>query len=438
MQKLRDYQIDAIDSAFALSANKGGILVLPTGSGKSHVIAGIVNSISGKSIVLQPTKEILESNLEKVLLSGLEDVGIYSASMGIKKMDRVTYATIGTIIKIADQIKDCEAIIIDEAHLVNAKGGQYLEFIEKVNPEILIGLTATPYRLHSNSFGSQMKMLTRTRPKIFKFINHVTECQELVKRGYLHKPEFMVSGKADRQLLLPNTTGAEFSDSSIRRYYQQTDIRNRILDAVDDALEEGSRHPLVFMSSVDETMKLVDVLRFRGISADYVSAKSSKFDREENLRLYRTGQIRVMVNVGILLLGYDFPELDCIICARPTMSLALWYQLIGRGIRSHPDKKRVLIYDLVDNFSKFGNPLDWRIIEGSTGLYYVISESGRLTGRTIEDGPEVDEPLDFGKYWDEKLKNIPLDYMEWFCASQKKSPTWHKFDVEIKRREIWR
>ena len=203
MQKLRDYQVEAVSSV--IDEDRNGLLVLPTGSGKSHVIAGIVNSIPGKSIILQPTKEILESNLDKIQSSGIGDIGVYSASMGMKRLERVTYATVRSIIKIKEQLNDIQALIIDEAHLTNAQGGQYLEFIRELEPKILIGLTATPYRLGTNSFGSQMKMLTRTRPKIFKNIPHITQTRDLVDRGHLHEPEYLVSGQDQRMMFQSNT-----------------------------------------------------------------------------------------------------------------------------------------------------------------------------------------------------------------------------------------
>lgn len=430
---LRDYQKQAVNDAMG---SDNGILVLPTGSGKSHVIAGIVEETRGKTIVLQPTKEILESNLDKIKLTGIQDVGVFSASMGIKTLGKVTYATIGSIIKIANKLTDVGTLIIDECHLTNAKGGQYLKFIEALQPKKLIGLTATPYRLHSNSYGSQMKVLNRTRPKIYKDIIHVTQSDDLVKQGHLRQPEFIVSG-TDMDLLKVNSTGAEYDQGSIEFYFKRTDMVSRIGDAAKDALSRGLMHLLVFVTSLEQADLVVDELNRLGISAGSVSSKSTKGERESALRQFRSGQIQAMVNVGVLLLGYDFPRLDCIICARPTMSLALHYQLIGRCVRPHLEKKEVVVYDLVRNFDKFGNPLDFRLVKGRTGLYCILSSLGRLTGRIIEDGPEIEEEMEFGKYYGTALKNIPDDYLEWYLDNVRKTATWHMFDMELIRRSIW-
>ena len=438
---LRDYQQKAVDCAVQ---SDNGIIVLPTGSGKSHVIAGIVERTQGRTIILQPTKEILESNIEK--LRGTEtpadDIGIFSASMGVKDFNKkVTYATIGSIIKIQNQLTDCEVLIIDECHLTNAKGGQYLEFINTVKPKHLIGLTATPYRLHSNSYGSQMKMLTRTRPKIWKDIIHVTQSWDLVESGHLRNPEFKVSGDDDSltRILMMNTTGAEYADYSIERYFKLTDVISRVGDAaVEAAVDMGLAHLLVFVNTIEQGKSVAAEINRRGITSDIVSSHDVKADRENKLRRFRSGEIRAMVNVGVLLLGYDFPRLDCIICARPTMSLALDYQLIGRSVRPHPDKGNPVVFDLVNNYAKFGNPLEFRVACGRTGLYSVLSRTGRLTGRIIQDGPETEWELDFGKYLGTKLKDVPTAYMEWYLSAVAKCDIWHKFDAELMRRSIWK
>lgn len=432
---LRDYQQQAVDTALA---SKNGILVLPTGSGKSHVIAGIVEAVEGNVIVLQPTREILESNLEKIQMTGLPDVRVFSASMDSKEIGRITYATIGSIIKIADQLTDCSVLIIDECHLVNAKGGQYEQFIKTVNPDLLIGLTATPYRLHSNqNWGSQQKVLTRTRPKIFKKIIHVTQSRDLVDRGDLVEPTFIVSGHDHDNILAPNSTGAEYADYSIQRYFDDSDLVGRIGTVAEEAVSRDLAHLLVFVSSIEQGKVTASELCLKGISAECISSKDAAGDRRMKLKDFRSGEIRALTNCGILTTGYDFPRLDCIIGARPTMSLALYYQMIGREVRPHPEKIESVVYDLVDNYSKFGNPMDFRVVNGSTGLACVLSEQGRLTGRYTFQGPEVDDEMEFGRHRGTKLKDMPADYMRWYLGDRKKDGQWHQFDVELMRREIW-
>lgn len=431
--QLRDYQQAAVDIALA---SDNGILVLPTGSGKSLVCAGIVDTLPGRSVILQPSKEILESNYAKIIAFGYRDAAVYSASMGIKEIGKATYATIGSIIKKLELFQECETVIVDECHLVNAKGGQYEQFIKALKPKKLIGMTATPYRLHSCSWGSQLKVLTRTRPRIFRDIIHVTQSDELIEHGFLHDPEFIVSGADELSLLEPNTTGADYSTKSISKYLKATNAVERIFAAVENAIEAGLRHILVFVPSLAESAAVVGGLRTGNITANSVAGNTPKREREARLQDFRSGSIRVMVNVGVLTTGYDFPELDCLISARPTMSLALYYQIIGRSVRPHQSKERVIVYDLVDNFSKFGNPLRLRILSGKTGLHYILSPRGRLTGRWIGEGDEKDDQIDFGKHEGQSLAEIPIDYLRWYIENAKYTPTLHKLAAEIQRREI--
>lgn len=432
---LRDYQQDAVDIALQ---KRRGLLVLPTGSGKSHIIAGIVNGLTGNVVILQPTKEILESNYQKIQQSGFRGATIFSASCDSKVIGKATYGTIGSVIKHIERFQPLEAIIVDEAHLTNARGGQYDEFIKAHDPPVLIGLTATPYRLYSNrEWGSQVKMLHRTRPKIFDKILHVTQCSDLAETGYLHKPTYIVSDPGNKSILQSNAVGSEYTDDSMQLYLSSIDAPSLILSATQDALSRGAKHILVFTPSLAESDQAVDAMRAADIKADSVCGTTPKRERELRLAKFRCGMTTAIVNVGVLCCGYDFPELDCIISARPTMSLALYYQIIGRGVRPHPLKAKLLVYDLIDNYSKFGDPIDMRIVADGSGQYDVLASTGRLTTRDILADHEMNELIKFGEYRDKPLHSIRDGYLKWYCKNGKMGPVWHMFSFEMIRREIW-
>lgn len=432
---LRPYQQNAVGVALE---HRRGLLVLPTGSGKSHVIAGIVNGIEGRTLILQPTKEILESNYAKIVASGFQGATIYSASCGTKQVGKATYATIGSIVNDLHLFQNCEAVIIDEVHLTNAKGGRYDDLIKALDPAILIGLTATPYRLYANrDWGSQIKLLHRTRPRIFTDILHVTQCAELADQGFLVKPTYTVSEPGDRSLLRPNTTGSEYDERSMENYLGSIDITDRIVRAAKDAIDKGVNHILIFTPFLTDASRAEIALTENGIRTGMISGSTPKAIRERKLKRYRAGEIKAMVNVGVLTTGYDFPALDCIISSRPTMSLALYYQIIGRGVRPFPGKTRTLVYDLVDNYSRFGDPMEMQIVADSSGQFEVLSMHGRLTTRPFEAGHEMDEILEFGKHKGTKLKDVPREYLEWYCREGKMGSGWHQFAFEMERRKIF-
>ena len=436
--KLRPYQQAAVDAALS---KKQGIIVAPTGSGKSHIIAEIVNGIPGKTLILQPTKEILESNYDKITALGFTDATIYSASCGIKQIGKATYATIGSIIEKLELFSDIKALIVDECHYVNAKGGMYETLIKRLAPEYLIGLTATPYRLHTTSMGSTIRLLTRTRPRMFTQFLHITECSDLIDQGFLRQPEFIVSDPGDTSILRPNSTGAEYTDDSISNYLKAIDDTERIAIAAKKALEVGQRHILIFTPYLENASAAVERLRSYGMTADMVSGDMNRRDREKKLADFKSGRIQAMANVRVLTTGYDFPALDTIISARPTMSLSLYYQIIGRGVRPFPDKNQVVVYDLVDNFSKFGDPMQMKLKPDHTGNYVLFSGEGkRLTGRSDRDyttPAQIDnETIPFGKYKDKKVSEADLGYLVW-CSKTFEPGKWKDiFTAEVKRRKI--
>ena len=160
--KLRDYQQQASDAAIRFfkdtKSKKNAIMVLPTGSGKSLIIADIAARLNGYVLVFQPSREILEQNFKKLCSYGVMDCSVYSASLNSKDVSRITFATIGSVINHPELFTHFNYVIIDECHLVNPKQGMYNEFLTMRKCKIL-GLTATPYqtiptnRLSGNTSG---------------------------------------------------------------------------------------------------------------------------------------------------------------------------------------------------------------------------------------------------------------------------------------------
>lgn len=427
--ELRDYQKRAVAAGMQ---SDNGVLVLPTGSGKSLIGAGLVQQDpdGGGILVLQPSVEILDTNVEKARELGI-DAKVYSASANTKQIGQVTYATIGSIIKQLRKFSHCNTVLIDECHLVNAKGGMYDTLIRELKPARLLGMTATPYRLASNSMGSFMRIITRTRPKLFDAILHVTNPRDLVEQGYLVEPE-VITVDSDTSMLKLNSTGAEFTERSILAHAQHNDLPSQIVDLVPKI---DRQHILVFVESVADSQSIVERLNANGMTAAEINAKTDKAVRARRLKDFRNGEIRAMVNVGTLTTGYDFPALDCIVDGRPTMSASLHYQKTGRVVRPSPGKTAV-VYDLSGNIDRLGNPLNYTMALNATGNNYELySEKGRITTRNIADGPEADQALWFGKYKGRKLCEVEDDYLEW-AVREMKGEKKHMFYAEIQRREI--
>ena len=383
--KLRDYQQQASDAAIRFfkdtKSKKNAIMVLPTGSGKSLIIADIAARLNGYVLVFQPSREILEQNFKKLCSYGVMDCSVYSASLNSKDVSRITFATIGSVINHPELFTHFNYVIIDECHLVNPKEGMYKEFLTMLKCKIL-GLTATPYRLSSSrDFGSMLKFITRTRPCVFSDVIYHVQISTLLDMGYLAKLNYYQMNPVgwNELNLKVNTTGADYTDKSVVREYERIDFYGFLVSIVRRLMNPKSggkrKGILVFTRFLKEAQRLTQSVPGTAI----VSGDTPKKEREEILEAFKSGRIPVVANVGVLTTGFDYPELDTIVMARPTMSLVLWYQIVGRAIRPHPDKEAGWIVDLAGNLKRFGEVKDLRLVNGGNGKWAVWSKGRQLT-----------------------------------------------------------
>jgi len=421
-----------------------GVIVAPTGSGKSLAIADIAHRLEGKVLVFQPRKELLIQNYEKYVSYG-NPASVYSASLNKKEIGDVTFATIGSVVSEPEKFKDFKYCIIDECHEVPPRDtSMYQQFLSKIDARIL-GLTATPIRLKQYNFPekhSKLNMLDRMRPRVFSHYVHITQIQELVERGYFAKTEYQHID-FDRSQLKINTTGADFTEESMTLALKKQGTNDRIIEAIGHLLNRGRKHIVVFTPTVAEAQYIA----YHG-GGKVVHANTKKKDRKKILDDFKEGKIPFVTNVGILSLGFNFPALDTIIMARPTMSLAVHYQAIGRAVRPHPNKDKALILDFVGNYKKFGRVEDLEIREGDHG-WGVYSKGVLLTNRDIAaddnqykekkkpNKPLAETTMDFGKHSGKKLKDVPVDYLHWAWKNVE-SKSWTKNVINyIKEKQLF-
>ncbi len=373
----RSHQVNAISQALNYIDNKP-LICLPTGAGKSIVVREIARNVKNDIIVLQPNKVILEQNYAKYKTYS-NDCAIFSASCNIKEIDRVTFATIGSVINNKKLFSNCKTIIIDECHLVDAKEkeGMYFNFINSLKSNI-IGLTATPYRMHTTrDFGSQTKMITRTRPKVFNFIAHNTNPKELIDNGFLCKMKYFYVKILDKNALKLNMNKSDFTISSMQDMIKGKgiDISNFIQD-----ISQKHKSVLIFSPSIEFSNKIKEYLIYKGLQCATIDSKMTQHEREEVLIKFKNKTFQIMINVGVLTTGFDFPELDCIVFLRPTLSISLYYQMVGRGLRTANNKEHCTIYDLCGNVDRFGKIEDFTI-EGQQGKENLFS---RINGLKVQ------------------------------------------------------
>lgn len=426
--QLRPNQVDAtrIGIDFFKSEKKPSIIVAPTAYGKSVVIAHIVAGIEGKTIILQPSKELLEQNYKKFRALG-GNASIFSASLGMKRLSNTaTYATIGSVYKLGELFKahGYTNMIVDEIHLYPRSEGMFGQFTTTSGIKKVLGLTATPFKLQSNvdQFGnafSKLQMLTSMskKGKFFHDIIYVNQIQDIVKLGYWAKLSYQVYD-FDTSELVFNSSKADYTEESLENSYKKQDLHGKVMRKLAEISDRKSI--IVFVPSVGQAQYLASVVP----NAAAVYASMPDHLRESAIQRFRDRYLRVIFNVNILSVGFDYPQIDAIIMARPTASLAWFYQAVGRGTRIHPDKKDCLVIDFAGNVQKFG-----RIEE----LYYkkeiiwkCFGEGGKLLtgiplheiGKKFDNGrPEIANDgkvrMPFGIHAGKELREVPKNYRNW-------------------------
>jgi DNA repair protein RadD len=387
-------------------------------------------------LVLCPTQDILTQNYSKFISYGYE-AGLFSASVNKKEIKNVTYATVGSVYNRPEMWNAFKYIFIDEVDAVKSDGGMYEAILSEHKGGVL-GLTATPFRM--TSFNDLVtgyrtvvaKFLTRTRPKIFTKIAHTVQIKD-IKDQYWCPLEYLVNEKYKPDEIKLNSTGMDFDDESLKTYNSKMNIIEVIKDSIKTL---DKRHILVFTRFVEEAVALQRNLNNLGITSAIVSADTPKKEREHLVADFKSGKIKVMLNVNIFLIGFDFPELDCVIVGRPLMSVRSWYQICGRAVRPHPYKLKATIIDICGNMRRFGRIETFEYVENeNNGLPRLKSEVGFLTGVNLVNGKDLEEiqvgdKITFGKHNGTLIKDLPLGYLEWGAENLK--GVWKKkFEEEV-------
>jgi len=353
----RKYQTDAAEAAWSyLHQVKSGkpLISLPTGSGKSWVIAMLVakvQSAGGRSLVLAHRKELLWQNHEKIDQLAPVPVGIYSAGLARRDTDSDhLVAGIQSVYDKAEQIGERNVIIVDEAHMISRKSESMYSSLFDAYPDArVIGLTATPYRTTTGplaGIGRQFSKLVYTG-----------SVRKLIDDGYLSQlttvsePHNQVSTKGIGK------RGNEFILSELATRFGNIDnVTRACTDIVSKTTDRKS--VLVFCCSVDHAELTREILeKMTGQRVGCVTGGTISLERDATLRDFQSGALKYVVNCDVLTTGFDSPRIDTVCCLRSTCSPGLWCQIVGRGLRTMPGKTDCLILDYGSNVNTHG-PFD--------------------------------------------------------------------------------
>lgn len=361
MYTLRDYQSESCAAFWQHLCGQPGnpVIVLPTGAGKSLVLAEIarraVQEFKGRVMILAHRAELLQQNAEKVraLLPDCS-VGIYSA--GLRRFatdDDIVLAGIQSVAKKAELFGARNLVLIDEVHLVPHDGeGRYRTFLDdlrRYNPKLRMGgLTATPYRTGEGSICRADGMFQR--------VCYEAGIPRLIEAGYLSRlTNQAASATVDTAGL--HIRGGEYVASEMATLF---DDSAKVSAACAEIAAKTSERKsvLIFCAGIGHAQHVVETLEAMvGEPIGIVTGNTLPMERQAMLSKFRGGGLRFLCNVDVLTTGYDAPNIDAIAILRATASPGLFAQICGRGFRIAPGKADCLILDFGGNIQRHG-PLD--------------------------------------------------------------------------------
>jgi DNA repair protein RadD len=360
---LRPYQRAAIEALYDyFSASSGNpLVVMPTGTGKSLCIAGFTREAIAaygdtRVLILTHVKELIQQNFMAMLRAWPEaPAGIYSAGLSRRDIHaQILFAGIQSIHRHARQVQRCDLVLIDEAHLLGrGDSGMYRSFLAQLN-EInagllkVVGFTATPYRLDSG-------MLHEGKDRLFTDIAFQVPVLEMIQQGYLCS---VVPKQTSTQLDVGGvgTRGGEFIAKDLEAAVDRDEVTSA---AVAEIVQHGAGRGswLVFCSGVAHARHVRDAIREHGISAETVTGDTPGPERDGILAAFKAGRLRCVTNANVLTTGFDAPGTDLIALLRPTKSVGLYVQMVGRGTRLAEGKDDCLVLDFAGNTARHG-PID--------------------------------------------------------------------------------
>ncbi|WP_122046739.1 DEAD/DEAH box helicase [Vibrio atlanticus] len=358
MYTLRPYQADSVKSVihYFRKHQTPAVLVLPTGAGKSLVIAELARLAKGRVLVLAHVKELVEQNHEKYEGYGLKG-SIFSAGLGRKETDQqVVFASVQSVVRNLDSFSNqFSLLVIDECHRVpDEKTSSYQKVITHLrenNAGIkVLGLTATPYRL---GMGWLYQYHTRGQvrseeQRFFRDCIFELPIRYLLDEGFL-TPARMIDAPVlsyDFSQLRPASTG-RYKESELDMVIEQS---KRATPQIVDQIIELAKDKLgimVFAATVRHAQEILSLLP-EGQSS-IVIGDTPTLERDQIINDFKERKIKFLVNVSVLTTGFDAPHVDLIAILRPTESISLYQQIVGRGLRLSPGKKECLVLDYAGN-----------------------------------------------------------------------------------------
>jgi superfamily II DNA or RNA helicase len=356
--QLRDYQDRYKSQIYELWLSHQSIMLqMPTGTGKTRLFASIVKDIHNLGIQNKKAlKVLILAHRQELIKQISENIGIkYGIAHGkimSKNWEEEFYptqvASVQTLTRRLEKWgnKKFDFIIIDEAH--HALAPTYVKICNEFPNAKILGVTATPYRMSRLSF----------RP-MFNELIVSDSISQFIKNGYLSEYEYYsIKPTSKIQNLIDNITEFDFdgdyAEKALSSTFDKDVIRANLLETY--FKYANGKKGIVYTINKSHNERVCKMFVNAGINAKSIDSETKSEDRNSIVKEFRNGTIQILCNVNIFSEGFDCPDLEFIQLARPTKSLSMFLQQVGRGFRIHEEKDKVIFLDNVGLYNKFGLP----------------------------------------------------------------------------------
>lgn len=355
---LRPYQAEMKNEVYALWDYMDNLMIqMPTGTGKTIVFTSIVRDIMRWCKAHSPQSKILIVAHRKELIrqasSKIKDIphGIIMSGEKLQMNHMIQVASIQTFMsrRNYDTMRDYpfDFIIIDEAHHSMASG--YQKLWEMYPHSKKLGVTATPWRMNHSGFLSLFSDIILSKP-IEWFVNE----------GYLSNYDYI---SIPRNSEIQHTVNAisrfgvdgDYLEAELSATFDRDHIRAKLYDSY-KKFAEGKKG-IIYAIDRQHATNILNLYATKGVSIAMIDGTTPAQERDDIINEFKSGTIRVIVNVNIFSEGFDCPDIEFIQLARPTKSLTMYLQQVGRGLRISPDKDCSIILDNVGLYNRFGTPM---------------------------------------------------------------------------------
>jgi DNA repair protein RadD len=341
-QTLRPYQADALEAIRAelRAGRRRVLLVSPTGSGKTTIAAEMVRSAVSRGnrvLFLAHRKELIDQCSARLDGCGVPHGVIMAGHSRFQPLEPVQVASIPTLVR--RELPPASLVVVDEAH--HARATTYEKILAGYPAAPVVGLSATPWRIDGKGLG-----------ELFEAVVVAARVRDLIAQGHL----VSYSGFAydHPSLASVDRKGADYDSHGLELVMGGRKLVGNIVGQWQR--HAGGARTVVFACTVAHSREIVERFRLAGVAAEHLDGETPKEERTAILERLSTGRTRVVSNVAVLTEGWDCPAVEVCVLARPTLSVGLFLQMVGRVLRPAPGKQQARIHDHAGSILRHGLP----------------------------------------------------------------------------------